>query len=767
VQLGQLIFGTTPTTYDGGGDITQDTKFRQMNYRYDANSRQTFAEQIGGANPQTALYDGAGQRVETMANGLARLMVHDIFGQDIAEYSVGFLERENIYRGGQLLAVYEVPYTCYKTIPQFIRDFYQGVLARQPDAAELLYWTNTLTAAQAEGQAQVIAAAQSLGNTLFTSQEYLNRNRTDPEYVQDLYTGYLEREPDAGGWDYWTEQVAISGRDAVRQAFAESVEFQFNASHLCDAGNRQPRTVQNVTWIDAVGVSVVGNSLTKTAPSGWGNAGAISTAAIASGDGDVQFTASEATTRRMCGLSNGDTDQSYQDIDFAIFLNDQGQLAVYESGVEVYLSGPGFYVAGDRFTVAVEAGKVKYSRNGTVFYTNNAPVLRYPLLVDAALDTTGATITNVVISGLLVDWSLSGLKYVLQDVQSSTRVVMSGNQIVARHDYLPFGEEISAGTGLRTTAKRYAAPERIRQQYAGMERDDVTGLDHTWWRQYENRAGRWTSTDPLPGSIGNPQSLNRYAYVQNDPVNFVDPSGLEQCKDADGNIISCGPDVIHDVIRIYTDEFSWGAWNSMSQLFARYRAISEFEATKWRIGRIEPPEPQTQNTTPVDRAGQLLGQQDCANFIAELISLAASLAGQPGGLITPSFGPLLDPSGGLTPSFDQHYGLNEYQRAVTAGRVMASGNSGRSGDVITYGTTRNYNAISWNREFYSLDRDAAARHIIHESLHLIPNFSDFALAGAASLMATRGRNNPGNTGNFRNQSAASQYLNQQIARHCR
>ena len=30
-------------------------------------------------------------------------------------------------------------------------------------------------------------------------------------------------------------------------------------------------------------------------------------------------------------------------------------------------------------------------------------------------------------------------------------------------------------------------------------------------------------------SIGDPQSLNRYAYVQNDPVNLMDPNGLEEC----------------------------------------------------------------------------------------------------------------------------------------------------------------------------------------------------------------------------------------------
>jgi hypothetical protein len=127
---------------------------------------------------------------------------------------------------------------------------------------------------------------------------------------------------------------------------------------------------------------------------------------------------------------------------------------------------------------------------------------------------------------------------------------------------------------------------------------------------------------------------------------------------------------------------------------------------------------------------------------------------------------VLDPDVGLTPSYNQYYGLDEYRRAVSEGRVAASGNSGRSGNVTTYGTTRGYNTISWNREFYTLGRDDATRHIIHESLHLIPYFTDVALAGAAHMLATRNRNSPGTAGNFADTSAASQYLNQQIALHC-
>jgi uncharacterized protein RhaS with RHS repeats len=51
----------------------------------------------------------------------------------------------------------------------------------------------------------------------------------------------------------------------------------------------------------------------------------------------------------------------------------------------------------------------------------------------------------------------------------------------------------------------------------------------TWWRKYGSLSGRWTSPDPLGGSIGDPQSFNAYSYAGNDPVNLIDPSGLKQC----------------------------------------------------------------------------------------------------------------------------------------------------------------------------------------------------------------------------------------------
>ncbi len=123
-------------------------------------------------------------------------------------------------------------------------------------------------------------------------------------------------------------------------------------------------------------------------------------------------------------------------------------------------------------------------------------------------------------------------KYVLSDLQGTTRAVMnnsgSSSSVIARHDYLPFGEEIWSGTGTRASSQGYGKTDAIRGKYGLTERDDATGLDHTWWRKLENFSGRWTSPDPYNGSMSTaaPQSLHRYNYTQNDPVNFIDPSGL-------------------------------------------------------------------------------------------------------------------------------------------------------------------------------------------------------------------------------------------------
>jgi RHS repeat-associated protein len=68
-----------------------------------------------------------------------------------------------------------------------------------------------------------------------------------------------------------------------------------------------------------------------------------------------------------------------------------------------------------------------------------------------------------------------------------------------------------------------------RYRYTGHLRDQETGNDYAGARYYTNARGRWLSVDPLRGNVANPQRLNRYSYVLNDPVNYVDVGGGTEC----------------------------------------------------------------------------------------------------------------------------------------------------------------------------------------------------------------------------------------------
>ncbi len=93
-----------------------------------------------------------------------------------------------------------------------------------------------------------------------------------------------------------------------------------------------------------------------------------------------------------------------------------------------------------------------------------------------------------------------GIKFYLQDWQGSVRAgVNAGGYVKSRTDHQAFGEPIESGIGLRTTAQGFGAPQANRQGY-GLTEKDSTGLNHTWFRKNENRAGRWTSPDPYNGS---------------------------------------------------------------------------------------------------------------------------------------------------------------------------------------------------------------------------------------------------------------------------
>ena len=87
-------------------------------------------------------------------------------------------------------------------------------------------------------------------------------------------------------------------------------------------------------------------------------------------------------------------------------------------------------------------------------------------------------------------------------------------QIISYEEYYPYGAT-SYQTHATETPKRY--------RYTGMERDEESGLILPYRGYYAPWLGRWESCDP----VGIEDGLNLYRFSQNNPIVFVDLSGLE------------------------------------------------------------------------------------------------------------------------------------------------------------------------------------------------------------------------------------------------
>jgi hypothetical protein len=106
--------------------------------------------------------------------------------------------------------------------------------------------------------------------------------------------------------------------------------------------------------------------------------------------------ARETTTDRMIGLSHADIDGSYTSLNYAVYLESNGLVQVWESGV--YRGTFGAYAWGDTFRIERLAdGNVVYKKNGTVFYASTV-VSTAELHADLSIYTPGATVQQVVLS---------------------------------------------------------------------------------------------------------------------------------------------------------------------------------------------------------------------------------------------------------------------------------------------------------------------------------------------------------------------------------
>ena len=132
--------------------------------------------------------------------------------------------------------------------------------------------------------------------------------------------------------------------------------------------------------------------------------------------------------------------------------------------------------------------------------------------------------------------------YYEDDMLGSARTIVQAGQTSACYDgdFYPFGGERII---TNTCAQNY--------KFEGKERDTETGNDDFGARYYSSRLGRWLSSDwsavpaPVPyANLTNPQTLNLYAMLSDNPETFAD---------LDGHLIQGGP------YNLETADFSGGA----------------------------------------------------------------------------------------------------------------------------------------------------------------------------------------------------------------
>jgi RHS repeat-associated protein len=124
--------------------------------------------------------------------------------------------------------------------------------------------------------------------------------------------------------------------------------------------------------------------------------------------------------------------------------------------------------------------------------------------------------------------------YVTHDSLGSRRINTDENgAVTSRLDYYPFGEEIPGdGISARAAGLEYQN-DSIRRRFSGKERDDETSLDYFLARYYSPVLGRFASADPILVStkqVIHPQTWNLYNYVNNNPLAYVDPTGMERIR---------------------------------------------------------------------------------------------------------------------------------------------------------------------------------------------------------------------------------------------
>jgi RHS repeat-associated protein len=164
--------------------------------------------------------------------------------------------------------------------------------------------------------------------------------------------------------------------------------------------------------------------------------------------------------------------------------------------------------------------------------------------------------------------------------------------------FTPYGQEVDNPNISQTCAPNY--------RFTGYELDSETGLYYAIARYYSPRLSRFMSTDPLAGGVSNPQSLNRYAYVLNNPTSLIDPLGLDSAPllppgETSGLCFISGfPTPFGDIWQWTGDDLSPGCGDGGPQPLRGGGGGGGSQHSRGGSGASNQPKPQKQGCTVLD-----------------------------------------------------------------------------------------------------------------------------------------------------------------------
>lgn len=223
------------------------------------------------------------------------------------------------------------------------------------------------------------------------------------------------------------------------------------------------------------------------------------------------------------------------------------------------------------YLTGVGSSSYVYDAQGNrVSATNSGVTTRYVLDPNAALsrmlmETTaaGTAVAYYVYgaTGLISRESAAGAYQTYHyDLRGSTvKLASATGTVTDSYGYGPFGELVSS-TGTTTNPFKYNGRDGVMTE--------ANGLYYMRARYYLPEAKRFVNRDILLGSVDRALTLNRFAYVNGNPVGFVDPSGnCPWCISAlVGGIVGAGVNLSEQLIDndgnwrdIKVEEVGWAA----------------------------------------------------------------------------------------------------------------------------------------------------------------------------------------------------------------